>query len=84
MALNIRNKEAEALAAEVARRTGETKTEAVINALKERLARVKRLRPRRKLSEDLAEIAERFDTLPVLDSRDADEILGYDQHGLSR
>jgi antitoxin VapB len=84
VALNIRNKEAEALAAEVARRTGETKTEAVINALKERLARVKRLRPRRRLSEDLAEIAERFDTLSVLDSRDTDEILGYDQHGLSR
>jgi len=84
MALNIRNKEAESLAAEVARRTGETKTEAVINALKERLARVKRLRPRRRLSEDLAEIAKRFDALPVLDARDADEILGYDQNGLSR
>ncbi len=84
MALNIRNKEAEALAAEVAKRTGETKTEAVINALKERLARVKRLRPRRRLSDDLAEIAQRFDALPVLDARDADEILGYDQNGLSR
>ena len=84
VALNIRNKEAEALAAEVARRTGETKTEAVINALKERLARIKRFRPRRRLADDLTDIALRFDALPVLDARDADEILGYDQNGLPR
>jgi len=84
MALNIRNKEAETLAREVARRTGETKTQAVITALEERLARVKRLRPGRRLAEGLAEIAERFDALPVLDARDADEILGYDHDGLSR
>jgi antitoxin VapB len=84
MALNIRNKEAEALAAEVARRTGETKTQAVINALKERLARVRRLRPRRRLSDELQEIAARFDSLPILDARHPDEILDYDQDGLSR
>jgi antitoxin VapB len=84
MALNIRNKEAEALAAEVARRTGETKTQAVINALKERLARVRRLRPRRRLSDELQQIAAGFDSLPILDARAPDEILGYDQDGLSR
>ena len=50
MALNIRNKEAETLAGEVARRTGETKTQAEITTLKERLARVKRLRPGRRLA----------------------------------
>ena len=37
MALNIRNPEAERLAAELARQTGETKTEAVAQALRERL-----------------------------------------------
>jgi hypothetical protein len=41
MALNIRNPEAERLAAELARQTGETKTEAVAKALGDRLSRVR-------------------------------------------
>lgn len=40
MALNIKNKEVEHLAAEVARMTGETKTEAVKRALAERKQRL--------------------------------------------
>lgn len=84
MALNIRNPEAEKLADELARRTGETKTQAVIQALRERLARVRRRRPRRRLADELDEIARRCASLPVLDRRPADEILGYDEHGLPR
>jgi antitoxin VapB len=42
MALNIRNAEAERLAAELAKQTGESKTEAVTQALRDRLARVRR------------------------------------------
>lgn len=30
----------------------------------------------------LREIARRFDSLPVLDDREPDEIIGYDDHGL--
>lgn len=82
MALNIRNKEAESLASELARRTGESKTEAVIKALRDRLARVRRQRPRRRLADDLNDIACRCAELPILDPRTADEILGYDQNGL--
>lgn len=41
MALNIKNREVERLAAEVARLTGETKTGAVRRALAERLARLR-------------------------------------------
>jgi len=84
MALNIRNAEAERLAAELARRTGETKTEAVTQALRERLARVRRERTRGRLADELEQIAEHCANLPVLDSRSADEILGYDEHGLPR
>ena len=40
MALNIKNEEAERLAAEVARMTGETKTEAIRRALAERRQRL--------------------------------------------
>jgi antitoxin VapB len=42
MALNIKNAEVERLAAEVARLTGETKTEAVRRALEERRLRIRR------------------------------------------
>ncbi|MBV9613566.1 MAG: type II toxin-antitoxin system VapB family antitoxin [Acidobacteriaceae bacterium] len=84
MALNIRNPEAEQLAAELAKNTGETKTEAVIQALRERLARVRREKSRRTLAQELEEIATRCARLPVLDARPADEILGYDEHGLPR
>ena len=84
MPLNIRNKEANRLATELAKRTGQTKTEAVIGALREKLDRVIKHRPRRRLADDLAEIADRCARLPVLDQRSADEILGYDEHGLPR
>jgi antitoxin VapB len=84
MALNIRNSEAERLAAEVARMTGETKTQAVIVALHERLARVRRKRGTPKLADELTEIARHCASLPVLDTRTADDILGYDPAGLPR
>jgi len=84
MALNIRNPEAEQLAEALAKLTGETKTEAVTRALRDRLARLRRERARRRLADELDEIAARCARLPVLDSRPPDEILGYDEHGLPR
>jgi antitoxin VapB len=84
MALNIRNEEAERLAAALAKLTGETKTEAVIRALKDRLARVRGARVRRRLADELDAIAQHCARLPVRDARPADETLGYDQHGLPR
>ncbi len=84
MALNIRSAEAVRLAAELARQTGETKTEAVTKALRDRLARVQRERSRRRLADELEAIAEHCANLPVLDARSADEILGYDEQGLPR
>ena len=82
MALNIRNREAERLAAELAKRTGETKTEAVIKALRDRLSRVRRERSRRRLADELEDIAKHCSSLPVLDARPANEIVEYDQHGV--
>ncbi len=84
MALNIRNPEAERLAAELAKQAGETKTDAVIKALRDRLLRVRRERSNRRLADELEEIAKHCANLPVLDSRAADEILSYDEHGLPR
>ena len=84
MALNIRNSEAEELAARLARLTGETKTEAVTRALRDRLRRVQQEHRKRRLADELDEIALRCAALPVRDTRTTDEILGYDANGLPR
>ena len=81
MALNIRNPEAEKLADTLARLTGETKTDAVTKALRDRLARVRRERSKRRLADELDELALQCARLPVLDQRSEDEILGYDSTG---
>jgi antitoxin VapB len=83
MALSIKDPEADRLAREVAKATGETLTMAVIQALRERLARVRRPRGPR-LSEELLKIGRRCARLPVQDPRSADELVGYDEHGLPR
>ncbi|MBI5441083.1 MAG: type II toxin-antitoxin system VapB family antitoxin [Deltaproteobacteria bacterium] len=84
MALNIRNPETEKLAEALARLTGETKTDAVTRALRDRLERLRRERGERRLADELDDIALHCSRLPVLDARAADEILGYDRHGLPR
>lgn len=85
MALNIRSQETEELATALAELTGETKTEAVTQALRERLERVRKARARkRRLADQLDEIALHCAALPLLDRRSADEIMGYDETGLPR
>ena len=84
MPLNIRNEQAEELATALAKLTGETKTEAVTRALRERLERVRRARAKRRLADELDEIALHCSAIPVRDKRSADEIIGYDEHGLPR
>jgi antitoxin VapB len=64
--------------------TGETKTEAVIRALRARLAQVELVQRKRRLAYELDEIALRCAALPDRDGRTPDEILGYDDHGLPR
>ena len=81
MALSIKDPEADRLAREVARATGETLTAAVVQSLRERLARVRRTRGR-PLREELLQIGQRCAKLPVRDSRSDDEIVGYDDSGL--
>ncbi len=84
MALNIRNPETEKLAAELATLTGESKTQAVTQALRDRLSRVKRCRAAHRLSDELDEIARHCASLPILDKRSDEEILGYNESGLPR
>lgn len=82
MALNIRNTDAERLADEIVRRTGETKTQAVIIALQERLDHIRREHRGMRLADELTEIARQCAELPVRDARSAESILGYGEDGL--
>ena len=82
MALSIKDPEADRLARELAARTGETLTEAIVVALRERLARETGRTRSVPLSEELAAIRRRCAALPVLDPRASDAIIGYDHHGL--
>lgn len=81
MALSIRNKDAERLAREVARETGETITQAILRSLEERLMRLSGRRVAGDLAHEILRIGSRCAALPDLDTRSPDEILGYDSNG---
>lgn len=84
MALSVKAPEADRLAREVAARTGETLTQAVVVALRERLTRLRGRPRRRPLRDELREIGARCAALPTLDDRAPNELLDYDDHGLPR
>lgn len=84
MPLSIKDSETDRLARALAKETGETITEAVKAALRERLARARQQHRRGRLADELDEIAKRCAALPVLDARSPEEILGYDDTGLPR
>jgi len=86
MALNIKNPEAQELANEVARMTGQTITAAVIDALRERKASLER----RSHTARRLQLARRFleqDVWPLPDAAGAapaseDELLGFGESGV--
>ena len=82
MALSIRNPRAEKLARQVAAETGESLTEAIIQALEERLQRLKGRRTATDVAEEIMKISLRCRALPEKDGRSAEEILDYDEKGL--
>ncbi|WP_418158826.1 type II toxin-antitoxin system VapB family antitoxin [Benzoatithermus flavus] len=80
----IDDPEVDELARRLAARTGETVVHAVEQALRERLVRTRELSPeeieerRRRIRAYVNE----YRSLPVIDPRSPDGILGYDEHGL--
>ncbi len=82
MALSIKHPEADRLARALAKITGESLTEAVLNALRERLARRGGSARSQVLREELRAIGRRCAALPVIDERHPDAIIGYDDKGL--
>jgi len=81
MALSIKSPEADRLARELAATTGESLTDAVTEALRERLAR-EHDRRAVDMRRQLHRLVDEVRRMPVLDDRPADEILGYDERGL--
>ena len=84
MALSIKNVEAERLARELAKERGTTVTSAVIGALEDALRRTRGRKVAPSIRDAILEIAQRCADLPDLDTRPADEILGYDERGSFR
>ena len=83
MPLSIRNPRAEQLAREVAAESDENITQALIHALEDRLQRIKGRRVAADLVDEIMTVSRRCQALPDLDTRSADEILGYDKDGVS-
>ena len=85
MALSIKSVEADRLAREIAALTGESLTEAITTALKQRLERERRRCAKRgSIAERLTRIAKECAALPDVDPRSPDEIIGYDEFGVPR
>jgi antitoxin VapB len=83
MAVLIKDEEADMLIRELAKRTGETITEAVKASVRERLGRLPRSQEEiAERKRRLAEIWAKFDAMPTVDHRSADEIIGYNEFGL--
>ena len=83
MSLNIKNPATVALADELARRQGISKTAAIHQALSERLHRLGYGDgTKQRLLDELRRIRERVAQLPELDNRNDEEIVGFDEHGV--
>jgi len=81
MAISIKDPETDRLARALAAATGMSLTEAIREALRDRLEQEAH-RGRRGVGAEVRRIQERLARLPVRDPRTPDEILGYDDHGL--
>ena len=83
MALSIKSDEADRLARELSAETGETLTEAVETALRERLDR-EHAKHAASMRTRLARLAADVRAMRVTDDRTPEEIVGYDDTGLPR
>ena len=82
MTVLIKDEEADRLIRQLAQRTGETITDAVKGAVSEKLARTPL--SEKEVAERLRRIeaiVARAKAMPILDSRSADEIIGYNENG---
>jgi len=82
MALSIKNDEVERLTRTMAEQTGESLTQVILTALRDRWERLSGRRDVPDLKEEVQRIQARMAGLPRLDGRTDEEILGYDPDGV--
>jgi len=83
MAITPDHPEVDELAQELSHYTGESITQAILTALRERLEREKeKVGQAESLKEEILRIGQECAALPVLDQRLPEEILGYNEHGV--
>lgn len=79
MALSIKSRQTEQVVRELAKRTGLSITEAIHQAAEEKLSALEADKEKRKAA--LRAIIAECRSLPILDTRSDDEILGYNDRG---
>ena len=84
MALSIRNPRAEKLAKEIAAISGENITQVIIHALENHMERLRGSRIYPDTVEEIMNISRRCSSLPDIDKRTPDEILGYNKIGVNQ
>ena len=86
MALVIDNPETERLVEELARKTGHNPDEAIAELIRERLGAgpSEALFDPPDIWDRIREIQDRVAAMPDVDTRSADEIIGYDEYGVPR
>jgi len=86
MAINIKNKRSCELAYELSSLTKKNITKAITEAMEMRLLKIKQQSKSYKpsLKERIKEVSLHCSSLPMIDKRTPDEILGYDSKGLLR
>jgi len=82
MALSIKNPDVDQMARELAEITGESLTDAIANALKERLEREAGKRNRNRFREDIHRIQQRISRLDRRIKLSDEDIIGYDEAGI--
>ena len=82
MVISIKSIEADSLVRELVAETGETITEAITRALKERLKKIHHIKKIELDRKAVRAIAKHYQILPNFDSRNSDDILGYNEKGL--
>ena len=81
MGMHINNPEVERKVRSLAEALGTTLTEAIDISVSKELRRSLPPKSDPRLMQDLGKILDRIDRLPVLDTRSADEILGFTENG---
>ncbi|HET9982616.1 MAG TPA: type II toxin-antitoxin system VapB family antitoxin, partial [Longimicrobiales bacterium] len=79
--LNIKNPETARLARRLAAHEGTSITEAITNALRERLERLEKPASTAAARAGVGRIQAMVAALPERDERTSDEVLGYDEYG---